>query len=147
MTSVANFPPVSTTPAATLPPVSTTLAANLPYQYQRHRRQIFPPVSLVLLTPVANLPPLSTIPAANYRNNYQTADNLKYIKQFKITSSFYCRAIVKHDPCVTKISELCKHRLVMQPLQNQSLCSSTNSSRRQAVSISLAYGFFWEARA
>ncbi len=35
------------------------------HRYQRHRRQILPPVSLVLLIPVANLPPVSTIPAAN----------------------------------------------------------------------------------
>ncbi len=34
-------------------------------RYQRHRRQILPPVPLVLLTPVANLPPVSTILAAN----------------------------------------------------------------------------------
>ncbi len=34
-------------------------------RYQRHRRQIFPPISLVLLIPVANLPPVSMIPAAN----------------------------------------------------------------------------------
>ncbi len=33
--------------------------------YQRHRRQILPPVPLVLLTPVANLPTVSTIPAEN----------------------------------------------------------------------------------
>ncbi len=58
------LPPVSTTPAANLPPVSTTPAANLP-RYQQHRRQILPPIPLVLLTPVANLPPVSTIPAAN----------------------------------------------------------------------------------
>ncbi len=32
---------------------------------QRHRWQILPPVSLVLLIPVANSPPVSTIPAAN----------------------------------------------------------------------------------
>ncbi len=32
---------------------------------QRHRRQIFPPVSLVLLIPVVNLAPVSTTPAAN----------------------------------------------------------------------------------
>ncbi len=35
------------------------------HRYQRHRRQIWPPVSLVLLIPVANLPPVSTILAAN----------------------------------------------------------------------------------
>ncbi len=35
------------------------------HRYQRHRRQILPPVSLVLLIPVANLPPVSTIPVAN----------------------------------------------------------------------------------
>jgi hypothetical protein len=35
------------------------------HQYQRHRWQIFPPVSLVLLKPVANLPPESTTPTAN----------------------------------------------------------------------------------
>ncbi len=34
-------------------------------QYQRYRRQILPPISLVLLIPVANLPPVSTIRAAN----------------------------------------------------------------------------------
>jgi hypothetical protein len=33
-------------------------------RYQQHRRQIFPPVSLVLLIPVANLPPVSAIPVA-----------------------------------------------------------------------------------
>ncbi len=32
---------------------------------QRHRRQIFPPISLVVLIPVANLPPVSTMPVAN----------------------------------------------------------------------------------
>ncbi len=37
------------------------------HRYQRHRRQILPPVLLVLLIPVANLPPVSTIPAANLR--------------------------------------------------------------------------------
>ncbi len=31
------------------------------HRHQRHRRQILPPVSLVLLIPVANLPPVSTI--------------------------------------------------------------------------------------
>ncbi len=35
------------------------------HRCKRHRRQIFPPVSLVLLIPVANLPPVSMIPAAN----------------------------------------------------------------------------------
>ncbi len=35
------------------------------HRYQRHRRQILPPVSLVLLIPEATLPPVSTIPAAN----------------------------------------------------------------------------------
>jgi hypothetical protein len=35
------------------------------HRYQRHRRQILPPVLLVLLIPVANLPPVSTILAAN----------------------------------------------------------------------------------
>ena len=35
------------------------------HQYQRHRWQILPPFSLVLLIPVANLPPVSTIPVAN----------------------------------------------------------------------------------
>jgi hypothetical protein len=35
------------------------------HRYQRHRWQILPPVSLVLLIPVANLPPVSTTPAAN----------------------------------------------------------------------------------
>ncbi len=62
-----------------LPPVSTTPAAKLLlyqqhrrhfcHRYQWHRRQILPPVSLVLLIMVANLPPLSTIPAANNGNN------------------------------------------------------------------------------
>ncbi len=33
------------------------------HRYQRHRRQILPSESLVLLIPVANLPPVSTIPA------------------------------------------------------------------------------------
>ncbi len=46
-------PPVSTTPVANLPPVSMTPVANC-RRYQRHRRQILPPVPLVLLTPVAN---------------------------------------------------------------------------------------------
>jgi hypothetical protein len=47
------------------------------HRYQQYRRQILPPVSLVLLiplanmplvstTPAANLPPVSTIPAANF---------------------------------------------------------------------------------
>ncbi len=35
------------------------------HRCQRHRRQILPPVSLVLLIPMANLPPVVTIPAAN----------------------------------------------------------------------------------
>jgi hypothetical protein len=35
------------------------------HRYQRHRRQILPPVLLVLLIPVTNLPPVATIPAAN----------------------------------------------------------------------------------
>ncbi len=35
------------------------------HRCQRHRRQILPPVPLVLLTPVENLPPVSTIPAAS----------------------------------------------------------------------------------
>ncbi len=35
------------------------------HRCQRHRRQILPPVSLVLLIPVANLSPVSTTPAAN----------------------------------------------------------------------------------
>ncbi len=35
------------------------------HRCQRHRRQILPPVSLVLLKLVANLPPVSTIQAAN----------------------------------------------------------------------------------
>ncbi len=35
------------------------------HRYQWHRRQILPPVPLVLLTPVANLPPVSTMPVAN----------------------------------------------------------------------------------
>ncbi len=35
------------------------------HQYQQHRWQILPPVSLMLLIPVAILPPVSTIPAAN----------------------------------------------------------------------------------
>ncbi len=47
-----------------LPPVSTTPAANWP-RYQRHPRQILPPVPLVLLTPAANLPPVSTTLVAN----------------------------------------------------------------------------------
>ncbi len=35
------------------------------HRYQRHRRQILPPVLLVSLIPVANLLPVSTIPMAN----------------------------------------------------------------------------------
>ncbi len=35
------------------------------HRYQKHRWQILPPVSLVLLIPMANLPPVSTIVAAN----------------------------------------------------------------------------------
>ncbi len=38
---------------------------NVDHRYQRHRQQILPPVSLVLLIPLTNLPPVSTIPAAN----------------------------------------------------------------------------------
>jgi hypothetical protein len=44
---------VSTTPVANLPPVLMTPVANC-RRYQRHRRQILPPVPLLLLTPVAN---------------------------------------------------------------------------------------------
>jgi hypothetical protein len=82
-------PPVSTTPVANLPLVERRRLKNC-RRYQRHRRQILPPVSLVLLTPVANfatsfasvvdtggkfatdvndtggnLPPVSTTPTAN----------------------------------------------------------------------------------
>ncbi len=39
--------------------------AKVPHRYQRHRCQILPPFSLVLLIPVANMPPVSTIPVAN----------------------------------------------------------------------------------
>ncbi len=46
--------------------------------YQRHRRQIFLPVSLLLL------PPVSTILEANNGNNYQTATNLKWTWRKKI---------------------------------------------------------------
>ncbi len=35
------------------------------HRYQRHRWQVFPPFSLVLVIPAANLPLVSTIPAAN----------------------------------------------------------------------------------
>ncbi len=38
------------------------LQLKVEHRYQRHRRQILPPVSVVLLIPVANLPPVSTIP-------------------------------------------------------------------------------------
>ncbi len=59
------------------------------HRYQRHRRQIFPPVLLALLIQVANLPSVSMILAANLPSvsttlvanngsNYQTADNLKW---------------------------------------------------------------------
>ncbi len=61
-------PPVSTTPVANLPPVSIT-RRQFCRRYQRHGRQILPPVSLVLLIPVANLPPVSTTPVANNGNN------------------------------------------------------------------------------
>ncbi len=37
---------------------------HLCHRCQRHRRQILPPVLLVLFITVANLPPVSTIPAA-----------------------------------------------------------------------------------
>ncbi len=50
-----------------LPPVSMSRVAKC-HRYQRHRRQILPPVPLVFLTPVANLPPLSTTPAAKVAN-------------------------------------------------------------------------------
>ncbi len=42
-----------------------TRGVKVHHRCQRHRWQIFPSVSLVLLIPVANLPPGSTIPAAN----------------------------------------------------------------------------------
>ncbi len=58
MTPVANLPPVVNLPRVSIP-------AAICHRYQRHRRQVLPPVPLVLLTPVANLPPVSTIPAAN----------------------------------------------------------------------------------
>jgi hypothetical protein len=65
---------------------------------QQHRRQVFPPVSLVVdtdgkfatsvnnaggklppvsTTPAANLPPVAFTPVANNGSNYQTAENLK----------------------------------------------------------------------
>ncbi len=34
------------------------------HRYQRHRRQIFPPISLVFLIPVANLPPVHLPPVS-----------------------------------------------------------------------------------
>jgi hypothetical protein len=46
-------------------PLVSTTRWQICHRYQRHRRLIFPPVSLVLLIPVVNLPPVSTIPAAN----------------------------------------------------------------------------------
>ncbi len=52
------------------------------HRYQRHRWQIFAPVSLALLIPAANLPPVSTTLVANNGNNYQTADNLKWTWKF-----------------------------------------------------------------
>ncbi len=49
------------------------------HRYQRHRRQILPPVSLVI--PVANLPPVSTTPAVNcrryQRHRWQFATGIK----------------------------------------------------------------------
>ncbi len=61
-------------------PVSM-IPVQICHLYQRHRWQIFPPVSLVLLIPVANLPPVSTTPVANNENNYRTADNSKWIRR------------------------------------------------------------------
>ncbi len=46
-------------------------------RYQRHRRQIFPPISLVLLIPVANLPPVSTIPMCTISGCSHLKLNLK----------------------------------------------------------------------
>ncbi len=48
------WPPVSTTPVANLPPVSTPPVANLLPVSRHDRRQILPPVSLVLSIPAAN---------------------------------------------------------------------------------------------
>ncbi len=57
------FPPAPKYPIRT---ISNFVENSLRYSqvkvhhwYQQHRRQIFPPVSLVLLIPVSNLPPVS----------------------------------------------------------------------------------------
>jgi hypothetical protein len=60
---------------------------------------------------------------------------------FLLLSPFFRKEVVKQEHYVLHFV------IYAKALQNQSLCSSTNSCRRQAVSISLAYGFFWEARA
>ncbi len=112
-------PPVSTTPVANLPPVSTTLAAKLPpvsmtpeancQRYQGHRRQILPPVSLVLLEPVANLPPVSTIPAANLPPvsttpvaNNGTISGCRYLK-VNLKAKIYIYVISTIQRCPNKI--------------------------------------------
>ena len=61
----------------------TPVACQICHRYQRHRWQILPPVSVVLLIPVANLPPVSTIPVANCHryqqwDYYQAEDTLKW---------------------------------------------------------------------
>jgi hypothetical protein len=50
---------------------------NVHHMYQRQRRKILPPVSLVLLIPVANLPPVSTIGAANLTPVANNGNNIR----------------------------------------------------------------------
>ncbi len=79
---------------ANFPPVSTTVhrwQIEMCHRYQRHRRQILPPVQLMLLIPVTNLPPVSanlspvsTTPVANNEKTISDCWNLKVNLKKKI---------------------------------------------------------------
>jgi hypothetical protein len=72
-----------------LSPISTTPAANC-NRYQRHWRQILPPVSLVLLTLVANLPLVSTIPVvANREVNLKAKIYICYLFSSTVSQQNY----------------------------------------------------------
>jgi hypothetical protein len=62
------------------------------HRCQRHRRQILPPVLLVLLIPVANLPPVSTIPAANFATSFTSVvdTSAKFATGVNYTCGKFC---------------------------------------------------------
>jgi hypothetical protein len=60
---------------------------------------------------------------------------------------FFHREIVKLDHFMTLVLELCKHRSVMQPLQNSPFCSSTVEITSKNVTYYLLTiaNIFWRA--